>query len=426
MSGTGFLPSDLPRRLCADPELRTFGPAWISFTLAVREGEAWRITFSGEEISAQPDDGSADPPDFRVELTADDWSALLDKHPLPRTQHVLAFVAPRGSGAVTGNAEAFAQHLHLVRRVIELARDAAAAAPAAVPPEPVDVIGRYVRVDTSAWGTCDVFYESSGSGPPVILLATAGADSSQYRGLLTDQRLTATNRLIAVDLPWHGKSLPPYGRTGSAYQQTSDSYTEFIARFVERLALPEKPVLVGASMAGAVVVEMAARYPRSIRGAVGCQAGPRVANRHTPWLRNPRVNQTTHVPEWTFGLMSPESPRADRDWVWWGYSQGGFGVYERDIVYYSTSWDIDNVRSLFGPHTPPVVLLSGVYDYTVPPSATRELAEAIPGARFREMPELGHFPHAENPSVFAGYLTWALEQIASANSQAGAPADAPG
>lgn len=273
------------------------------------------------------------------------------------------------------------------------------------------IIGGYVRLDVPAWGSCDVFYEKAGSGPPLILLATAGADTRQWHGVMTDEGLTSRNTLFAFDLPWHGKSSPAAGRRNTEYALDTTSYTDCIAAFIAALSLKDKPIIVGASMAGAVVVEMLALHPELVAGAVGAQAGPRVDNRHTPWLRNPTVNQTLHVPEWTFGLMNPASPKFHRDRVWWGYSQGGFGVYERDIVYYSNSWDIENVSHLFTEHTPPLVLLNGSYDYSVPPEQTKELASEVPGAVYKDMPELGHFPHAENPSAFARYLLWALDHI---------------
>lgn len=64
-------------------------------------------------------------------------------------------------------------------------------------------------------------------------------------------------------------------------------------------------------------------------------------------------------------------------------------------------------------NTPPIVLMSGIYGYTVPPARTEELARQIPEASFRRMEELGHFPHAENPSAFASHLSWALSEITS-------------
>lgn len=411
---TLFSPSAV-RTIAADDELRELSDhTSVNFTFSTVEGEHWQIRVDPGEVTLTQVE-SVPGSDFEVTLGQTDWKRLLKGPPEPGEQHLVAFLEPRGTGVVTGNHESFAQHLHIVRRTIEAARPNFRSQEAATPPL-TDLVGRYVRLDVPSWGTCDVYYESAGEGPPLILLATAGADTRQHHGLMTDARLTSRYRLIAFDLPWHGKSSPATGARNTEYTLDSRSYTDCISTFIEGLELDEKPVLVGASMAGAVVVEMLALHPDLIAGAVGAQAGPRVANRHTPWLRSPKVNQALHVPEWTYGLMNPASPKTERDRVWWGYSQGGYGVYERDITYYSDCWDIDNVAHLFNEATPPLVLLNGVYDYSVPPEKTRELADQIPGSVYREMPELGHFPHAENPAAFATHVLWALDQINDKNA----------
>jgi pimeloyl-ACP methyl ester carboxylesterase len=98
--------------------------------------------------------------------------------------------------------------------------------------------------------------------------------------------------------------------------------------------------------------------------------------------------------------------------VWWGYSQGGYGTFFGDILFYSGDWDgrervphIDTSRC-------PVVMLTGEYDYSCTPEMSRRTAERIPGAVFRVMRGLGHFPTAENPPLFTGYLLDALDTIA--------------
>ena len=380
--------------------------ARVQFALAAR---------GGIEVTIKVQDGVVGPgdhPEFIVELDREDWELMLAPAPAPRGQHILSYLQPRGSGSIRGNSLRFAQHLHLVRRAVEILAHRP-------PPDPRPaadfdvrrVSGRYVRVDVEPWGTCDIYVESSGSGRPVVMLHTAGSDATQFHGIFGLARNFPGRRLIAFDLPWHGRSAPPRGADQLDYELTSESYADCVAAVICALDLAEAPVIVGASMAGAGVIETAARHPTAIAGAVGCQAGARVSNRHNEWLRNPEINQALFVPEWTYGLMSPHSPKADRDRVWWGYSKGAYAVYERDITYYTQCWDIDNVRHHFGDATPPIVLMSGVYDYSVPPSATRELAAQIPGAIYREMPELGHFPHAENPAAFATHLAWALEQI---------------
>lgn len=46
----------------------------------------------------------------------------------------------------------------------------------------------------------------------------------QFRGLMNDQRVKANFRVIAFDMPWHGKSSPPSGWQDTDYQLTSRDY----------------------------------------------------------------------------------------------------------------------------------------------------------------------------------------------------------
>ena len=70
------------------------------------------------------------------------------------------------------------------------------------------IVGRYVRVGVLG-DMCRVYFEEAGQGIPLVCLHTAGADSRQFRHLMCDEAVTRHYRVIAFDLPWHGKSLPP-------------------------------------------------------------------------------------------------------------------------------------------------------------------------------------------------------------------------
>ena len=54
-----------------------------------------------------------------------------------------------------------------------------------------------------------VYFEENGSGIPILMQHTAGADGRQWRHFLSHDRLAQHFRLIAYDLPYHGKSVPP-------------------------------------------------------------------------------------------------------------------------------------------------------------------------------------------------------------------------
>jgi pimeloyl-ACP methyl ester carboxylesterase len=70
------------------------------------------------------------------------------------------------------------------------------------------IIGRYMHLDL--FGKPHRLYvEEAGEGTPLLCLHTAGSDGRQYRALMNDARLIARHRVIAFDMPWHGKSSPP-------------------------------------------------------------------------------------------------------------------------------------------------------------------------------------------------------------------------
>ncbi len=82
-----------------------------------------------------------------------------------------------------------------------------------------------------------VYFEEAGHGIPLLCLHTAGADGRQYRALLNDPEITARFRVIAFDLPWHGKSSPPPGFQTELYSLTTDRYVETIMSFKRALKL---------------------------------------------------------------------------------------------------------------------------------------------------------------------------------------------
>ena len=56
-------------------------------------------------------------------------------------------------------------------------------------------------------------------------------------------------------------------------------------------------------------------------------------------------------------------------------------------------------------------MLTGEYDYSCTPEASRDTAAKIDGARLEIMRGLGHFPMSEDPVRFKSYLMPVLEDI---------------
>ena len=70
------------------------------------------------------------------------------------------------------------------------------------------VTGHYLSLDLDGQ-THRVYFETVGTGIPLLCLHTVGADGRQYRALVNDEDLTKKFQVIVPDMPWHGKSSPP-------------------------------------------------------------------------------------------------------------------------------------------------------------------------------------------------------------------------
>ncbi len=277
-------------------------------------------------------------------------------------------------------------------------------------PEFEPIIGRYVSV-TIARAQHRVFVEEAGQGIPLLCLHTAGADSRQYRHVLGDAAVTGRFRVIAFDLPWHGRSTPPDGWWLEKYRLTTASYLDMVRAVWLALGL-ERPVVMGCSMGGAIVLKVAAEFQEELTGIVGLESSAYAPGRYNELLHHPAIHGGELVASYTYGLNSPLSPEAGKRENWWYYSQSGPGVYQGDVYFYSLDWDAREDVKRIDTNRCKVALLTGEYDYSCTPAMSEAVAAAIPGSRLSIMKGMGHFPMIEDYATFRPHLLAALEHVA--------------
>ncbi|MDR7097454.1 alpha/beta fold hydrolase [Hydrogenophaga laconesensis] len=278
--------------------------------------------------------------------------------------------------------------------------------------------GRYLRTEVKGREQ-RIYVEEAGEGIPLICLHTAGSDSRQYRGLMNDPAVTSRYRVIAFDLPWHGKSAPPEGFMDEAYRLDSDTYVETILAVARDMAL-DRPVVMGCSIGGRVVLHLLLRHAERFRAAIGLQTSISVTGRLSKWqtqlqyLNRPDVHGGEAAAGLVSGLMGPQSPTASRLETLWYYAQSGPGVFFGDIFFYKDSGNL-TPDTLAGIDTgcTPLHLLSGEYDYSAPPQGAEEVHRLVPGSTFKVMTGLGHFPMSENYPHFRTYLLPILDELAA-------------
>lgn len=272
------------------------------------------------------------------------------------------------------------------------------------------IVGRYLRLPLEG-RPHRVYFEEAGTGIPLVCLHTAGADTRQYRHLMTDEAVTRHFRVIAFDMPWHGKSTPPPGWRDEEYRLTTDAYAATIMAFARALGL-ERPVVMGCSMGGRIVLELALRHPDELGALIGLEAADWQQPWYdTAWLHRPDVHGGEVSAALVSGLVAPQSPDEARWETLWAYMQSGPGVFKGDLHFYRVDADLRDRVGRIDTRRCPLYLLTGEYDFSCTPEDTRRTGDKIPGARVTIMEALGHFPVSENPAQFRRYILPVLEEI---------------
>lgn len=272
------------------------------------------------------------------------------------------------------------------------------------------VVGRYLNLDIDGRQQ-RLYFEEAGEGIPLLCLHTAGADGRQFRALVNDEEVTRNFRVIAFDLPWHGKSSPPAGYHKEEYRLTRELYVKTILAVSEALGL-DRPVAMGCSIGGRIVLNLAADHPEHFRALIGLQS----ADHQTPWydtdwLHRSDVHGGEVCAALVSGLIAPGGSEADRHETLWHYLSSGPGIFKGDLYFYRVDGDLREVTPRIDTARCPLYLLTGEYDFSCTPEDTKRTAERIPGARVAIMEKLGHFPMSENPEQFRQYLMPVLQEI---------------
>ena len=272
------------------------------------------------------------------------------------------------------------------------------------------ITGRYVTV-TLEGIPHRIYFEEAGQGRPVLCLHTAGADTRQWRHLMNDPAVTSGNRMIAFDMPWHGKSLPPEGFQTQEYLLTTEAYIATVLAVADALGL-DRPILAGCSMGGRIALQLAALHGDRFAGFIAIEASDfQPAWYDIDWFHRPDAHGGEMGAALVSANISPYAPEAERWNTLWMFMQSGPGVFRGDLSFYTRDdsligrlGQIDTTRS-------PVHLIVGAYDLTCTPEDARRTAAAIPGATLAVMDELGHFPMSEHPAGFRPYFIAALERM---------------
>jgi pimeloyl-ACP methyl ester carboxylesterase len=407
------------RRCGADGEFMLAARHWTGGLKLSIGSKRLGITLRDGAVSAGVPRGSAGLVQLSAERTV--WEQMLQPTPPRFLNDVFAALMTNGISR-RGDPVTCAQYHAATARAVELLRtgiprfDPMADESGDVPRHDTPV-GRYVHIELDGHDH-RIYYEAAGQGIPLLLQHTAGCHGSQWRHLFEDLSITRNFRLIAYDLPYHGKSLPPPSKDwwSQRYELRGDFLRSVPLALSRALAL-ERPVFMGCSVGGLLALDLAHRYPDAFRAVIAVEGALAIGGdpEQLTELWHPQVSNEYKARAME-ALIAPTSPLPYRKETSFVYASGWPQAFLGDLYYYIQEYDLRDVAGQIDTRRIGVHIMSGEYDFSGTVELGREAHAAIAGSTFTEMEGVGHFPMTENPVAFIRYLTPVLERIRSVDA----------
>lgn len=246
----------------------------------------------------------------------------------------------------------------------------------------------------AAVGDVTLHYEVEGpdDGIPLVFINSLGTDLRIWDEVAN--QFCNEFRVVRYDKRGHGLSDSPPG----SYSLTDERAD--LARLLQHLEL-SRPIVVGISVGGMIAVDYAAHH--AVRALVVCDSALRFA---TAEFWNERSTAIRHeglatvaprlVPRWFAPEFAERQPAT---------YQGYINMLSRmPTEGYIATCDLlaqaDVSRQARAVQTPALVV-GGAQDLSSPPDILRELAEALPKAKFEVIEDAGHLSCVEQPVALA-------------------------
>lgn len=265
-----------------------------------------------------------------------------------------------------------------------------------------------------------LYYEVTGSGPPLLLLHGLGSSTRDWQ--FQTEAFADRYRVVTLDLRGHGRSDKPPG------PYSMPLLARDVARFMEAGGL-ESAHVVGMSMGGMVGLQLAADHPGRVRSLTivnSVAAIPvRTWQQRLVWYGRRLLVQLLGMGAVGWVLAHRLFPHEGQDAL---RSEFARRWAENDRRAYLASIDAIagwSVRARLPEIACPTLYLTADQDYT-PVRLKRACAARMPDARVTVIPATRHALPVEHPEAFNAALGRFLEEAAGAPPSAvAAPASGP-
>lgn len=235
-----------------------------------------------------------------------------------------------------------------------------------------------------------VAYEECGTGKSIVFVHGACENSSFWNHQKT---LQDRYRVITLDLPGHGRSEPMEAEV------LVRNYSEIVSEFIAKTC-PDKAVLVGHSMGGAIALLNAIEHPQNLRAAVIVSAGAKLGV-----LPSIREGLRTRFEETVRSVVGPRqfASKTNLETIRFVTNE----ILKCDSRVAAADYEACNsfdARQKLRSINLPILLVAGEEDKMTPVPWSVYLKENISKSKMVVLQEASHLPMLERPSDFNRHL----------------------
>lgn len=261
---------------------------------------------------------------------------------------------------------------------------------------------RYFTHDNDA----SIAFVEHGSGPPVVLIHGFPFDHTMWQAQI--DALGTHCRVVAPDLRGFGQSTLSESDAMDGVEMLR--YAGDVLATLDQLRIEESAILCGFSMGGYILWQFVLRYPERVRAIALCDTRARADSAEA---RAGRLKMAEGVFQSGPGLVAEamlpkllsETTRANRPEIVTAVDKMIRQADPRAIAAAQRGMARrPDVRGELRKIGCPALVLGGADDALSPPAEMREMAAALPDARFVEIPDAGHMTTMENPAAVSDAL----------------------
>jgi pimeloyl-ACP methyl ester carboxylesterase len=242
-----------------------------------------------------------------------------------------------------------------------------------------------------------LYYETSGRGPPVVLIHSAFMSLGMWDE--TAEALAASRTVIRFDMRGHGRS--PFPKAPAAYYDD-------VRAIMDALEVPRADI-VGSSLGGAVGFDFARAHPGRVRRLVlsgaapaGGGADPDEGKRLSDMIVTARrEGVAAGVEKWLALPMNASAAGPARERI-------RRSALDSPDMFKLRFWPVKDLAppamTRLAEVAARVLIISGAHDSPALRADAIRAARALPHARFGTFEASGHFPNLEEPLRFNAFV----------------------